>query len=145
MFPRCVTSGTTELYLRRYKKYANEFDEQNRNTPASFAKCAISYFLHRPRFKGYTIVIPVGTVNHELCLFFRMNDGYIDVIYFNPNYSEINDGAETSKNAKALLKLFQHRIRSIRAYYSSNGNASSQCSGIAWEQMFNHVYHHFSM
>lgn len=140
MLPRCVTSGKNDLFLRRrYKKRENEFDDKKRDTTASFAKCAISYFLHRPKFKGYTIVIPVGTVNHELCLFFRMIDKYIDVIYFNPNYSETNDGAETSKNAKALLKSFNQRIRSVRAYYSPNGNESAKCSGLVWEQIFNHL------
>lgn len=40
----------------------------------------------------------------------------------------------------SLLRSFGSTIRSVRAYYSRNGNVDSNCAAIAWQEIYNHIW-----
>lgn len=125
---------------RKIKRTTNENDYAKRDTTTLRVRNAILHFMNHKDFKNYGIVVSVGTITHDSCVFFRKYETHIEAIYFNPNYSDIQEGVQSSKLVNGLLSSFHTVIRRIRSYYSPDGNIDGLCSGLTWKQMFSYVW-----
>lgn len=134
-----VAKISKKQFLRRAnKKSKHKYDKKKRITTTLCGKLHIDRFLKNPQFKGYTVVTSVGSIAHETCMFFQMeNKCNVDAIFFNPNYSDIHDGVEYSKIAHKLALCFGTNLKKVKAYYSTTGNVEGQCSKHVWESIFN--------
>lgn len=135
---KSVAKVTDKMKKKRKSKFPHDFAKRVITTQSGYN--AVKDFYRNSEFKGYELIVPSGDNVHEVCLFFREypERGY-DTIFFNPNYSEIQDGVQTNKVAKAFTKHFGRTIHRQRAYHSSDGNVGSNCSAATWEQIFNAI------
>lgn len=53
------------------------------------AHVAISKFFNTGNYKDYTIVVSVGSVQHEGCLFVRKINGDYRFVLYNPNFESV--------------------------------------------------------
>lgn len=137
---KCVTKLDQPQHVKKtIRRSVNKYDKYKRTTSVNVGKNAISYMLNNPEFTNYEIVIPIGSLDHEACIFFKKNEDLIEAIYFNPNFSVVQQGVQSSKIGKAILKSVGEDLKKIRAYYSPCGNVASMCSALVWEEIFNHV------
>lgn len=137
---KCVNRLSVNQFSKKtIKRAKNKNDKYNRCTTVDVVKNAITLFLNHVDYSCYELVVPVGTVDHECCVFFSKNGNTFQSIYYNPNYSLIHDGVESSALANALLKEMGQNLRSIRSYYSLSGNVDDECSGFVWEEIFNFI------
>lgn len=129
---------------RRYRKNKTnrrqkvDYDIAKRITTVSVGINAIRKFFSE--FNNFELVVPCGSLSHECCIFFRKDDSNrLDTIYYNPNYSQVHDGVESSTVVRQLLTEMKGGISSKRAFYSPNGNVAGQCSAVTWHKMFDFV------
>lgn len=141
---KCAAKFKEEHFTgKRNKRAKNKFDIGNRIISTVSARIEILHFLNS-KYKAYSIVIPIGGWLHEACLFFRNHDNFMHAVYYNPNYSDVTDGVESSKIGNQLLKSFHHRLNCIQAYHSLTGNVESACSAYVWMEIYNHVCNGFT-
>lgn len=124
---------------KKNKRAKNPFDIGNRLISTSKAKIEISHFLNHKLYKYYYIVVPIGGWLHEACIFFKKSDKFIHAVFYNPNYSDVTEGVESSKIGNELLRSFKGRLNFIQAYHSPTGNVENACSAFTWMEIFNHV------
>lgn len=141
--PKTLTAVLLKFIIKNTKKqYASKrnrssgipFDIANRATTTSVGILLIQHFMHHPSFPQYELVVPVGSRNHEACIFFRMHKGSMQAIYYNPNYSSDTKGVQFSQTAKQVLNSIG--LTTIHAFHSTYGNANGLCSLLTWEQIF---------
>lgn len=141
MFSKCIARVSTPMFRKRvYRKSKNIYDTSNRISTTGVGKVAITYFMNNELFSDYSLVVDCGSLSHEVCIFFKKINGSLHAIYFNPSFSDIHDGAASSYVVATLLRSFGNAIYSIQAYYSPTGNVASNCAGIAWEEIYNHIW-----
>lgn len=125
---------------KRMRSKRVSFDIANRIIPTRSGYIAVTGFFKEEKFKDYELIVPCGNYSHETCLFFRMlPEGGFDVIFYNPNYSDIQDGVQLNRVTILLMNHFGNALRRIRAYHAPNGNENSQCSALTWQEMFNDI------
>lgn len=144
-----LLKSITRPTQRRYRNKKTNRKQQvkyvigKRITTVSVGINAIRSFF--ANFHNYELVVPCGSLNHECCLFFRKNNfNRLDAIYYNPNYSLIHDGVESSTVVKQLLVEMKSAISTKRAFYSPSGNVVGERSAVTWSKMFDHVVNGFS-
>lgn len=138
---KSISRSSQRLFEGKRNKRRNKYDEANRITTVLCGKLAIQHFLNQEKFLRYTLAVPIGSVRHEACIFFRNAGVNIEAIFFNPSFSTLHDGVEYSSIAKELIESLRGRLNKTMAYFSPTGNVESQCSKIAWIEIFNHVHY----
>lgn len=117
-------------------RFKNPYDKSKTGTSTHMVKTAILYFLNQPQFDGFAIGACIETKKHECSVFFQKNDA----IYYNPNFSHIQQGTQTSKPMKELVSSMGNTIHRLRAYHSACGDIAGECSALVWEQLFLHTH-----
>lgn len=140
LFSKCVSKLSKRSFEKQYYKSENKKDKTKSCTTTLVGKNGISYFMNEGRFAEYSLAVDCGSLTHEIGLFFKKIDGKLHVIYFNPNFSDCNDGVESSQVVNVLLRKLASSIASIRAYYSPTGNVESKCAAITWQELYSHVW-----
>lgn len=133
---RSSRCGVGKKYNKRNK---NKYDIGKRIITTESGYQAILRFFKQDRFQEYELVVSCGSETHESCLFLRKDDDGLSVIYFNPNYSERQDGVQYCHIIRQLLEKFGRKIHRSQAYYSPCFNVMARCSALTWEQMVNHI------
>lgn len=134
-----INLAKRRFVCKRNRSYENVHDFAYRTTTTSVGRNAIHYFLNQPQFKGFDLVVPVGSHIHEACLFVRKDGGGMTIIYYNPNYSGKTQGTQYSKVMIELVKSLGQSVTNIKTYYSRYGNPAGKCSVLVWKEIFNHV------
>lgn len=132
---KSISRESQPLFISKRNKRQNQYDSAKRITTTLCGKQAIRHFLKEKN--EYTLVVPIGNVRHEACIFFKINNSKLEAIFFNPNYSEIHDGVEYSKIAHSLVTSLG--INKTMSYYAPNGNVDSECCKLTWVEIFNHL------
>lgn len=142
---KSVARVSARRFVRKYSRRSKNInDVGNRKIPTLTGYRAVNFFYKKQQFQDFVLAVPCGNANHETAMFFRKYDSKLDVIFFNPNYSDIQDGVQRNNVASKFLCEFGRTIRSIRAYHAPNGNEDSQCSVWTWQEIYNHICHGIS-
>lgn len=130
-----VVRKTTKSFLQSsYRQTKIKYDFAKRCTTVSNGISIIRAFLKM--HPDFDLAIPCGSLSHECCVFFRKNAaGKFRVIYFNPNYSTIQNGVESSKIVKQLFLAMKGAIIEKRSFYSPCGNVEGECSALTWKKL----------
>lgn len=138
---KVITKIKAEQFKNKLnKRFQNPHDISKLGTSISMAKLAISYFLNRPQFEGFAIATSIGTKTHECCVFFQRSSDHLNAVFFNPNFSRIQQGTQSNKLFTSLVESFGNQIRNIHAYHSPCGNITGRCSAFVWEQIFRLIH-----
>lgn len=123
-----VVRKTTKAFLTKsYKQTKIEYDIAKRCTTVSNGIRLIRKFFNI--YPNFDIVVPCGSLSHECCVFFRKDAaGKFRAIYFNPNFSTIQNGVESSKIVKELFVMMRGALVEKRSFYSPCGNVDGECS-----------------
>lgn len=139
---KSVARVSLQSFVRKRNRRSKIVDDvANRIIPTLTGYRAVNFFYKEEKFKHFDLVVPCGNAKHEAAMFFRKNENKLDVIFFNPNYSDVQDGVQRNNVAAKFLDEFGGTIRSIRAYHAPNGNEDSQCSAWTWQEIANHICH----
>lgn len=125
---------------RKYnKRNKNKYDVGNRIITTESGYQAILRFFKQEDFQDFELVVSAGSETHESCIFIRKDgDGY-EAIYYNPNYSDRQDGVQYSHVVRQLFHKFGRKLKRIQAYHSPCFNLRAQCSALTWAEMMNHM------
>lgn len=136
---KSIARTTTNAFRKKsHKKTKIKFDVSNRCTTVSNGVAAIRHFF--TVFAEYDLVVPCGSLDHECCVFFRQEDNEkLHAIYFNPSYSEQQEGVEFSTVVKELFVSLKGKVIKKQAFYAESGNVEGECSALTWEKIFRHV------
>lgn len=73
------------------------------------ARLVISGFLKADNYKGYTVLVPVGSVAHEGCLFVKKNENPFrnkyDFVLYNPNKERMKSAERLMSHDKTVKRL----------------------------------------
>lgn len=72
--------------------------------------------------------------------FFQRSSDHLNAVFFNPNFSRIQQGTQSNKLFTSLVESFGNQIRNIHAYHSPCGNITGRCSAFVWEQIFRLIH-----
>lgn len=130
-----VVRKTTKAFLTKsYKQTKIEYDIAKRCTTVSNGIRLIRKFFNI--YPNFDIVVPCGSLSHECCVFFRKDAaGKFRAIYFNPNFSTIQNGVESSKIVKELFVMMRGALVEKRSFYSPCGNVDGECSALTWKKV----------
>lgn len=132
-----VIRKTTKSFLARsYKQTKIKHNIAKRCTTVSNGIRLIRKFLNM--FPNFDLVVPCGSLSHECCVFFR-KDVKFRAIYFNPNYSNIQNGVESSKIVQEMFNTMRGALVEKRSFYSPCGNVDGECSALTWKMVYNLV------
>lgn len=133
---KCIARSTTKQFRKRtYKKTEIVFDIANRCTTVSNGAAAIRHFFIA--FPEYDLAISCGSMDHESCVFFRQDgQSKLRAIYYNPNFSEQQEGVQFSKMVKELFVSLRGKLIEKQAFYEDDGNVGGNCSGVTWKKLY---------
>lgn len=134
-----VIKHKSQFFLKKQnRKYKSKHNKGNtaRITTTDNARRAILYFLNHRTFNEFTLAVAVGSYTHEACLFLRKDDDRYKAIYYNPNFSQVTQGVQTSNTANDVLKSLGNKLNQIRSYYSESRNVAGICSFLVWKQIY---------
>lgn len=97
-----VKAKITLFHTKKNVRFDNPYDNAKMGTSDCLVKAAILYFLNHVNFSGYAVGVSIGK-KHECCVFFLKIGAYIDVIYYNPNFSRVQQEVQSSKLLKSLV------------------------------------------
>lgn len=100
-------------------------DRYNRVRTVDVGARVVRYFLSQNL--NFTIVLSIGTFNHDTCLFMRKTANLYESVWFNPNRGT------RVENVDNFLSNFN--MASCKAYHSPDGNRYGYCSGYVWNAM----------
>lgn len=100
-------------------------DRYNRIKTINVGVRSVRYLLST--MNGFTIVLSIGTFEHDTCLFIRKVENQYESVWFNPT------AEKRVKNVEKFLENFN--MRACFAYNAPDGNRSGQCSGYVWRTM----------
>lgn len=143
IFLKSVAKKSADQFRRKTNKRNKiKYDIGNRIITTKTGYNEVVKFFSRPANRKYELVVPCGNYNHEVCLFFRKNRALeYEIIYFNPNYSDVQDGVQSCRRVAEFIGHFKSNVAKIEGYHSPCGNEASRCSALTWAEMFNHVCH----
>lgn len=136
---KCVSKISKKLFVKKPRKSdENPNDIMNRTITTVSGYISVQNFFKA--FDGYVLCVPSGHKVHETCFFFKKNGEKLDIIFYNPNSSYIQDGTESNNVAKAFVNHFGKKRRSsVLAYHDITGNEFGKCCALAWEQISNFI------
>lgn len=95
----------------------------------SVARRGIQVFFSE--YPNYQLVVSMGRLDHDTCLFIRRVSHEYKFVWYNPNI-----GKQLSKIARNLMVLLKvNGFRSSRSYSDPAGNPDEKCSELVWMEM----------
>lgn len=87
-----------------------EYDTAERIITTRTGYNEVMSFLREEKFRGYELVVSCGSLIHDSCLFIRKMDDGIDVVYYNPNRSSVQQSVQYSQRVHIFLKQFGRKV-----------------------------------
>lgn len=134
---KSIARKTTKLGEGKNKKCEVKPDIGHRITTVSNGISAIRRFFKM--FPTYHLVVSSGCLEHECCVFFRKEGGKFKSIYFNPNFSDVQDGVESSTMVTKIFKTLGRALVEKKSFFAMCGNVDGNCSAHTWEKIYKHV------
>lgn len=80
------------------------------------------------------MVISVGTLKHECCLFIRKHEKKYDFLFFNPN-----QGKTCTKADQLMKTISPSDFRNHFAIFPQKNNIKGHCSGIVYNEIYKFI------
>lgn len=99
------------LFVRKSNRRSRiQYDTAKRIITTKTGFNEVLGFFREEQFRGYELVVSCGSLVHDSCLFLRKTSDGIDVVYFNPNRSSVQQSVQYSQRIDIFLKQFGRKV-----------------------------------
>lgn len=130
-----VKSTKRQFETKKRQRNKNKRDILELETTVSMELMAVDHFFQQPQFADFTLAVIGGNRWHECSVFLRGQNGQLEQIHYNPNFSkfhESNNVATSFIKAWEKQPMFAPTIRQMTISSASvsvtSGNRFSTCS-----------------
>lgn len=112
---KIISKTSRKLFTRKRNRRSRvQYDTAKRIITTHTGFNEVMSFFREPKFVGYDLVVSCGSLVHDSCLFLRKKDDGIEVVYFNPNRSSVQESVQYSQRVDVFLKQFGRKVLLFR-------------------------------